>query len=487
MTSPTGNVRKLPYPLSNPQNIGSSATDSSPSLLSLDGWETENNNERVNVVLSLSLNEYIALATCIDIGRDIAYGENSDYIWWLWSRAIVSIDICQSIIDCINNPESGVATAITDITLNQSASEYRDYGQSENDSNLALATNPTCDPDIVWSQCYQLIEYFHEVNLEIFTQLEVATNNYELLANVVGDITGLDESSIDAVLGWGEYILENIVENYEVQATIAYRETLACELFCIALENDCEITPRMGYDILKNRLSSAITLESLIDDALLYIVTGSWSGSEIADVMFFSQFSFRSMLGLLLRKIGYNDTQLRLAVAVNDANDDWILICDECPEFWTETLDLTVSDYGAVFDVVGGVPAGSWSDGVGFITSDVDSGSEATRIIACEIPFATSTVNSWSIEGMYNEGLTNDVNNTAIGLNYRLGGSGSSEAVIALTFAEISGDPLPLGKSGYEISADGFRVFLKSSRGGFSGSVVITSITLSGVGVNPFT
>jgi len=83
-------IRVLPFPLKNPTVIGGivgSGENESP--FDVLQWVTSDPDERVTVELQLSLNEYVALASSIDVGRDIAYGTESQYVWWLWTRAFI--------------------------------------------------------------------------------------------------------------------------------------------------------------------------------------------------------------------------------------------------------------------------------------------------------------------------------------------------------------------------------------------------------------
>ena len=122
MTTPTGTARNLPiwlsFPLSN-----EATTPNNPTVYSdtIEWWPSADSDEIVDVGLRLSLNEYVALATCVDIGRDIAYGDNSEYLWWLWTRAIrentnpvssgLAIRLSAQVGTVINNNDAPIAFA----------------------------------------------------------------------------------------------------------------------------------------------------------------------------------------------------------------------------------------------------------------------------------------------------------------------------------------------------------------------------------------
>lgn len=389
MTSPTGDIRPLNFPLNRSADLESETpNDPSVTFLSLDDWNTEDPDERVDIVLNLSLNEYVALATCVDVGRDIAYGDNSLYLWWVWTRSLFSMSICDSIIACINDPESGVSDAIYDLLGGGSYQPSRDYGQSQNDLDLSSSLNPTCDKDILFGQVVQLVDYLDQLNTDFFEILEVASNTTEFLAEVVGDITFIDESSLDAAISWIAFIQDSIAENYAAQVTQSYKDDLACEIFCLA-QTACEVTPRLLYDLFKDRLSSSISLEGVIWDTLDFLAGGSWSGSQIADFMFYGQLALRSQLGKYFEKFAYQDIETRLSIYSNDPNPDWELLCDTCCED-SEDFDFLTDAYETVWFPRNTIANVIWVNGVGW-TGENPGGTQIASASWATITNVTAT------------------------------------------------------------------------------------------------
>jgi len=253
------------------------------------------------------------------------------------------MDICQAIIECIENPESGVSTAITNLIGGALETQSREIGQSWNNTDMASSVNPECDLDILFGQCIQLVEYIDVLNTEFFAILEVATNELDFLADVIGDITLVDETSIDAAISFIQYAQENIAENYEAQSTLEYKETLACDIFCVARFLDCAITPTILYNVMKSRLSSSLDIVALWDEVLDFLVDGEWTGSQIADFMFYAQFATRAMIGRYFDNLAWSDIQSRLVIYGNDPNGDWTTLCD-CPVPPDYSFDFTTSD-----------------------------------------------------------------------------------------------------------------------------------------------
>lgn len=259
---------------------------------------------------------------------------------------------CQEIIDCINDPSTGVADAIANVAFNRSAESARDVAQSYNDSSLGDGSNPTCDDDILFGQCLQLVEYLHSLNLDALEVIEVASNPNEFVATVVGSVSGADEASVDAVFQWGEFVIDSISENYLAQVTQLYLEDRACEIFCIAKNNNCKIDPTTLFEVWRARLNATVSITSLINESLLYLVSGVWVGQEIADFMFFSQLAIRSQLGEFFGKIAYSDLDMRLRIYGNDPNPDWQVLCPPCVPTWCVLYDFSNPD-GVVNEICG--------------------------------------------------------------------------------------------------------------------------------------
>jgi len=239
---------------------------------------------------------------------------------------------CQFIIDCINDPNSGVADSINNIIRPNTQQDSRDYGQSQSGTLLGDGNNTLCNLDVWYGGILNLVEQLNTNNEDALQVFEVVTNINELFANVVGSITGIDESSIDAVLQWITFIQQSIMENYVAQWTTAYRDAVVCDLFCM-VKDTCELTPTMLYDYFLGRLNGQLQYESLLDQTLNFLVTGLWTGTEIVDAMMLSQIGFRAQLGKWFDFIGFNSIDVDLRLGFSNPSNNWQLLCT-CPNFW---------------------------------------------------------------------------------------------------------------------------------------------------------
>ena len=129
MKNEAGNPRKLPYPLFRPETIISSGPQSG-SINNLK-WPTSDPDEQVKIELRLSLKQYVKIASAIDAGRDIAYGSDSENIWWLWNVALASI---QTVV----NQVLAIATGGGIVYVNEDTDSMRFYTEDSNGTTFLV-------------------------------------------------------------------------------------------------------------------------------------------------------------------------------------------------------------------------------------------------------------------------------------------------------------------------------------------------------------
>jgi len=233
----------------------------------------------------------------------------------------------------------------------------------ERERNLAGTSNPGCDLSITWAQCQQVVRYGDDLIMAALEIAETATNDTEL-AGAIGQLPGLDEIGIDAVFSYIDLLLEGVTENYAAQYTPTYEDETMCALFCLAKE-DCVITSDMIYNMFKKRVEAhfgdPVQTFLTVTDLLAYLIDQDIDGTIIADVLMLVIFGGGVLANIFLGDVSARPLEITLRLAVNDANDDYLLLCDDCPEC-TE-MDFSTSDYDTSLDLL----FGTWESGVGFV------------------------------------------------------------------------------------------------------------------------
>ena len=247
---------------------------------------------------------------------------------------------CNDVLACITNPETGIMQAIIDSVSLQTSEQYRENGQSQSGLILGSGVNPACDLDILWGGIRSVIDLANDNNIDVLQVLEVVTNPYEFVQEVILGIFGVELPVIQSIVDWVAWVQDNILENYEAEITTAYLNEVMCDLFCLTRDS-CQLTPETLTNYFYTRLGSSLTIGSLLDETITFLIGGVWVGTQIADVFFLSQFAFRAQLGKWFRLIGFLSVDTDFRIGANTPDNDWAILCTDCPD---ETLVVVTFD-----------------------------------------------------------------------------------------------------------------------------------------------
>lgn len=352
MTAPTGSKRNLPYPLKNVEDMVSVVGSERVANIDLSGWGEEDPDVPISIVLTLSLNEYVALANTIDVGRDIAYGDNSIYIWWLWVRSLQSMSICDAVLACIQNTPA-IQQEIAQLALSSPV----DTETEENGGYLGteiITAQVGCDNDAIFGMTTQLTDLWNQLSedmLEIFTEIPAG---FARIGDFIEAFPGLGVLPFDDILQFGESFMDDIQTGYDSAYTVAVRNEIRCHLFCLALEN-CELTMEHMRDYFYDELAETLTFDSFgefMEDLLLLNLVGQatvWGMHLLlAQAMIFGSSILDTDVLFVYQLIN---------TFFNDPDADWVTLCTLCAT-WEKTWDFTTES-----GIGDGWGVGGWGDG----------------------------------------------------------------------------------------------------------------------------
>lgn len=244
---------------------------------------------------------------------------------------------CDDIADCIETDDA-VRAAINEIAGKQTTPGGTSVpGQRMPDAKWTETLNPTetCDLNVLWAQCSQFVDYVVSAGTDVFEILETYSNAVEAaqfieMAPFIGTL--VDEAQIDQVLQFIDWSLETIQEVYAAADTQPNRQEIACAIFC-ACQSDCEITLERAWDAINARSGGVFDPSSLnsTESLLTAAITIASSAEFPLEVWMMVVLGLGRTMGYLGVQ-GINQTlNIILLAAVNDANDDWLLLCDDCP------------------------------------------------------------------------------------------------------------------------------------------------------------
>jgi len=366
----SGQPRNLPYPLTRTAQLETENPEGDePCGLPV---FPEDSDEKITVLFRLSLNEFVALATAVDVGSDIAYGTSGGNVWWLWVASVMCAAFCEEMATCFEDENEALMTAVAAAIRNnpQLRLAISDAVTEEGGvipglplSETAAAANRLpenvydeegdCINDNLWGGVLYLVQTANLAINDFFEIIESAGNTLET-ATIVAETIPAAGDYVAAAGAFADQLQENISEGYAAAYTEEYEEGLACEIFCIAKEN-CDLTIDQLIDILNQRLPDPGDFSDF-GLVMARIGSGTYSGPEIADVAFYLYFTalrfgqqFGSTLGI--RPL----TDMMSLGADFLSSDNWELLCG-CPDpDWTRVYDFTIDEQGWT-DLSGGNP-----------------------------------------------------------------------------------------------------------------------------------
>lgn len=358
----TAPMRALPYPLDRASNLEVLSPNGEVPC-GLPAWP-EDSDEKITVLFRLSLNQFVALATAIDVGSDIAYSTDGIKIWELWVASVMCASFCEEMAGCLTAENPAVVGALANLIASNPAiisaisnsitsaggaipGQSLPTNQAETNLLPPEVINPEgeCDLNALWGACLYMVQAANRAITDFFEITEAATNSTELAGIVAQNVPAAGQYAASA-LEFADQIQETLQEGYAGAYTETYENELACAIFCAA-RSACDLNADMLVQVLEQRLGY---VEGTINFGVLMtrIGTGAFIGSGIADAAFYIYFSalrFGQQFGDV---IGFRPLIDMMSLGADLlASDNWIVLCD-CPEGYEVEFDFTAGEQGFV-------------------------------------------------------------------------------------------------------------------------------------------
>jgi len=385
---------------------------------------------------------------------------------YLWIKAYEQTDWmqcmnCEQLIECI--------TPLFEAQTSQILNEIR-YGDgltvppgtkppdSQNSANQAGATNPECNKDILWAQCQQMVQWLAQKASGAFAIAETASNDTELVGALM-ELPIIQEVGIAAVADYINLLLEGASENFDAQNTPEYRDTYACFLMQECC-NDCIINVDRMYAAAEKRMrthfSDFPTSFATIFDLWSYMSDQDIDGTIVFDFAMMLGIGGGSLANAFFADVGTRALETVLLLAVNDANDDWLILCPDCPEEWESTMPLDTDQF--VFELLSGYDygtGGEWVDTEGFIGTHSGASGNAYKFVQVSGEFDETELTYAAIRFDLENGTQ-----TEPGLYLAL--STNNGSLVEITTPPADGDNQLLEWTGIDTGATSFGVRVQS-------------------------
>lgn len=305
-------------------------------------------DERIWAPVYMSLNEYTALLSAVDVGAAIAWTNDALLVYYILVRNYSggSMEFCAKVIDCIVNDDD-VKQAIVDmLSSNDAFNTYiSNTTQGLRGGQLTGAiVGGDCDNSILAGQMVALVTRLDGNNTDALEIIEVGTNDEERVAAVLEGIPLLGESPVGDIVQFIQGLLEDFSENYAAASTFERRDNLARDLYCLAkTKENCELTFSDLFDFFQERASSNLTLASVLENIFDYVVNGDFETDDLVfDGLMAIQIAFirsgREFFGITAPTIG----ALTRDASPSSAWEDW----DTCLFPYVYEWDFTAGNGG---------------------------------------------------------------------------------------------------------------------------------------------
>lgn len=356
-------------PLDNNGNASRSLTfplrDATPRLAQTSSGEVlnvtpaffpEDSDERIQVQLELSLNEYVSIASALDIGRDIGYGEEAQEVWWLWVRSLIGVPAltCEQIIECIENDIDTQNALVQFLTgsghLNPNSVDADNttvpqrFAGNAQDLEDEIGTLDECNLDVLWGAIRHGIVLYLDDNARNFLEdLNTQADKGQRAANLLSAIPIVGDLASAVTLQFVELIpdLLNLFNAYS-------SETVLDETACAIFEMVCAECRFPTWDELFSHYASAGI--SGIDDVQNLVLTAATDyllgSSQLAALACYHTIITYELFVLYLGA-KFNGAQGTSSIALwgglgeDFASDNWLDLCDGCePDAFEPVISL---------------------------------------------------------------------------------------------------------------------------------------------------
>lgn len=465
----------LPFPLNNLASDGGVVA-----LPFVVGDESQANDGENFYVLCMDADDFTDLLSVVAVGAPIALPDGYNKIIQQINQLRQfpnqipegsCMDLCQLILDCINDTPA-LQQAIAQYSIASSIAS--DAPEVQENLDIQLVDDPfECDDDIIFGMTTGLTDLLNTVAEDVIQIFSNASGISGRIGDMIEAIPGIGVLPVDDIFQFVESFMTDMDDAYLGAYTSQIRDDIRCDLFCLAQANGCVLTLEIARDYFAGKLGESITFDfwdGFIDD----LISNFYSGEPAVWAMHLMIVETIIFGGEL---VGFDVNRLATTIQAlhNDPDSDWSIVCSDC--VWESFLDFTVIDPMTLI-------CGAWVDGVGYIAADCAS----DRKVNANLSFDSSTVTSieWDADVDIDDAFS-PTSRLAAKITYKNVGSTVVATETQWLYSDILLDPFNLDnlKDGFIETANELELFVRCGNTTHTGSGTIRSVTLKGTGIKP--
>lgn len=365
-------------------------------------WPTPDPDERVRITHELSLNEYVGLATCVDVGSDIAFAEDAVKLWWIWVRSVNTVDFCTQVAECI---ASNVVTqqavinmlnqsgAINPNKIDPSTPQMNNRFPQTQRGQQIIPPPADCNLDELWGGIREgIVKYLDDTARNFLEDVVAQADKGERAASIISAIPLVGDLAASLITQFVELApdLLNLFNAYSSESAL---DTAACGLF----ELVCAQCRYPTYDEVFSYFASAgisglDDIANLTWTAITDLLFGSSNLAALVcwhTIVAYELFTLY-LGGTFLGRQGTKTLQIWADIGDELPSDNWELLCDACvPTGWGYEIDFT-AELG-----LWTVLHGTHVPGVGIVSETVNNKASAAVYLTADAAYQWTR---WAIQ-----------------------------------------------------------------------------------------
>jgi len=226
-------------------------------------------------------------------------------------------------------------------TIDPSSTVMEDIFPIATQQTTILGQEDVCNDagkDSVYAGCKALVDYITQANTDFLQNVSQAGNVPERIAELIS-ATPLGLLPFDEAIDWLTFISEELLQEYEATVDADLLEEFTCDLFCLVVANDCSFTSNILLAYLQSRVPTGIgDAADTLFQLIAFAATGTFAGDDYFWYFTYFQVWSRFIGQVWFGQLGIEPLIVAAQTGFNTTDNDWTLLCDECPELPPEPI-----------------------------------------------------------------------------------------------------------------------------------------------------
>lgn len=381
--------RNLPFPLQDAEysefseNNAGMVTKTTP-----DFFNPDEPDEILDIHFRMSMSQFTAIASAIDIGRDIGYGERSFELWRTWCKALIGEIMvnCEEVADCVESEIAGGNTTLINALTNNAISTGTggNYNRVNGDITTVLDRNEplalqqdeikeleNCNLDELWGGIrHGIVERLDDTARDLLEDL-AAINDLPQRFQAFIDVIPVLGDIAEGIVTLATEVIPDILNLYNSYSSEAQLDEIACDLFGLV----CAECRYPTFEELYNYYSTLGYEMDAMDAQTMSGMMGKIStmvgNLQPASIVYHSMITFQ-LFTLYLQaqwngNAGTRAIERFAAIGEDFGSNNWLDLCDTCIEpYQRYTWDFKESNQDSYVTQNFAAQGGAWIAGKGW-------------------------------------------------------------------------------------------------------------------------